>query len=478
MKKFWVVPMLMLVALAFSNPVMAQDTSMQTDNFEPRANQRLNVLNTDTSDTLPKYKPSVGLFLNYTKDSIQVVDTSTNSVVSTPLAHRLGGDLGFGFGITDRLEIAANLPVVFYQEGNLAFYNGGGDLKASALGDLRVTPKIQLLQRKDEKGLGIAIAAGLYLPTGDEDSFNSDGTLRAEPRLVVDYRTARDLKLIANASYQFRPERQAITYTSGDMVRLALGAELPVAEKLALQATAFNNVNMARSAAGNPMELLGGVKWFATKSAIVQAGAGTGLSSAVGSPKLRLYAGVTYAPVANEKQDATPSECKPCECETCPTTKPEPEPEPEKKPRVIVTKTHIVVSGKVHFDTDKAVIKPQSYDLLMEVAEALNANPHITKIRVEGHTDWRASEAHNQSLSERRAKAVVRFLTRRGKVDPARLTSVGYGESRPIASNETVDGMAKNRRVEFRIIEVNGKEVPPTQEIVTESKTQTKKVDQ
>ena len=69
-------------------------------------------------------------------------------------------------------------------------------------------------------------------------------------------------------------------------------------------------------------------------------------------------------------------------------------------------------------------------------------------MRVEGHTDSRASDAHNLDLSRRRAASVMRYLTEQG-VDATRLDSEGFGESRPIADNETEEGRALNRRVEF-----------------------------
>ena len=89
---------------------------------------------------------------------------------------------------------------------------------------------------------------------------------------------------------------------------------------------------------------------------------------------------------------------------------------------------------------------------LNAVAEALNNNPGITKVQIEGHTDNEGTEAYNQKLSEDRAKAVRKYLIGK-KVDPKRLMYKGYGFSRPKASNRTEEGKAINRRVEFTIVE-------------------------
>ncbi len=79
--------------------------------------------------------------------------------------------------------------------------------------------------------------------------------------------------------------------------------------------------------------------------------------------------------------------------------------------------------------------------------------PHIRHVVVKGHTDARGNAAANQKLSQRRAQAVVAQLIKNG-VEASRLSAEGGGESQPIASNRPPAGMAKNRRVEFHIVEV------------------------
>lgn len=100
--------------------------------------------------------------------------------------------------------------------------------------------------------------------------------------------------------------------------------------------------------------------------------------------------------------------------------------------------------GDVFFDFDSAILKPGAYSEIDRTATVLNRYPQTT-ILVEGHTDSKGSETYNQQLSERRAQAVRDALVNRG-VDPRRLRVIGYGESRPISSND-----AMNRRVELRI---------------------------
>ncbi len=101
------------------------------------------------------------------------------------------------------------------------------------------------------------------------------------------------------------------------------------------------------------------------------------------------------------------------------------------------------------FDVDKAVLKEESRQELSKLATILNKYED-TEILLEGHTDATGSEEHNLELSRLRAQAVSNYLASL-EVDPTRFTIMGYGESQPIASNETIEGRKLNRRVEVAI---------------------------
>ncbi len=130
--------------------------------------------------------------------------------------------------------------------------------------------------------------------------------------------------------------------------------------------------------------------------------------------------------------------------------------------RVIVTAGKIEILDKVFFDTNKTTIKAVSFPLLDAVAKTLNDNMDLTKVEVAGHTDSDGDDAKNLKLSQGRAQAVVTYLVTKGKVDAARLTAVGYGETKPIDTNGTPEGKANNRRVEFTILAQGNQAVPPT----------------
>ena len=123
---------------------------------------------------------------------------------------------------------------------------------------------------------------------------------------------------------------------------------------------------------------------------------------------------------------------------------------PEKT--VTVIKDEIFILEQVQFDVNKATIKPVSNKLLDEVAAVLKEHPEILRLEVQGHTDNTGSATWNKTLSGQRAEAVRKALVAR-KIKDGRMTSKGYGQEKPIADNGTDEGRAKNRRVQFIIVE-------------------------
>ena len=113
----------------------------------------------------------------------------------------------------------------------------------------------------------------------------------------------------------------------------------------------------------------------------------------------------------------------------------------------IASTGHAAVYG-IYFDTDKAEIKPESEPALAEMAKLLKANPALN-LFVVGHTDSTGEITHNMKLSEARAAAVVNTLVAKHGIATSRLAPYGVGPLAPVASNDTDEGRAKNRRVEL-----------------------------
>lgn len=131
--------------------------------------------------------------------------------------------------------------------------------------------------------------------------------------------------------------------------------------------------------------------------------------------------------------------------EPAPVAAPEPMPEPEPAP--VTEFETVTLDSEVTFAFDSDEIRPGAHHTLDGVATTLRDNPDL-RVRIEGHTDSVGSAQYNEGLSQRRADSVRDFLGSRGIADQ-RMTTRGYGENRPVATNETDEGRAQNRRVEI-----------------------------
>lgn len=141
--------------------------------------------------------------------------------------------------------------------------------------------------------------------------------------------------------------------------------------------------------------------------------------------------------------------------DACPKEPGEPSPEKDQNGcpkfiRRISGSNEIQVLKKVEFEFGSAKLRPDSFPILDEVYRLLVANPEIALLSIEGHTDSVGSDQGNLLLSKNRAKSCLDYLIKKGTAS-SRLTSEGFGETKPIDTNDTADGRAKNRRTEFHI---------------------------
>jgi peptidoglycan-associated lipoprotein len=128
---------------------------------------------------------------------------------------------------------------------------------------------------------------------------------------------------------------------------------------------------------------------------------------------------------------------------------PKPEPAPMKKPEPApVYKTpDIVMQEDIYFEFDKSTLTPAAQDNLLKKADWLRENPDVTAT-IEGHCDERGTNEYNLALGDRRAESAKAFLVDLG-IDASRLTTISYGEERPVCSEKTEECWAKNRRGHF-----------------------------
>jgi OmpA-OmpF porin, OOP family len=109
----------------------------------------------------------------------------------------------------------------------------------------------------------------------------------------------------------------------------------------------------------------------------------------------------------------------------------------------------LLAKGKIRFESGRATIDPDSAGLLDRLIETALRCP-TTSIEIAGHTDTDGEDAFNQTLSEKRAQAVADYLVKAG-LPASRFTAMGYGSTQPVATNDTDEGKAQNRRIEFMV---------------------------
>ena len=130
-----------------------------------------------------------------------------------------------------------------------------------------------------------------------------------------------------------------------------------------------------------------------------------------------------------------------------------PPPPPKTEPgRVEVKGDQIVIKDKIQFEAKSAVIQLRSSNLLDDIADAIKSHPELKKIEIQGHASADGRPEKNLKLSDDRAKSVMRALVLRG-VAADRLSAKGYGITKPIADNATLEGREANRRVELHIVD-------------------------
>jgi OmpA-OmpF porin, OOP family len=160
-----------------------------------------------------------------------------------------------------------------------------------------------------------------------------------------------------------------------------------------------------------------------------------GRGAVIGSLTSALICGALAYFLTEEQRPAPPPPPPP------PQARPAPTPPPARE--------RTIVLDNVLFDFDKTAVKPDGAKILDRLIAFLKENPD-KKVALEGHTDSVGTPQYNQGLSERRAASVKDYLTKHG-VAANRVSTVGFGLTKPIADNKTAEGRAKNRRVEIKV---------------------------
>ncbi|HET9955347.1 MAG TPA: OmpA family protein [Polyangiaceae bacterium] len=465
-------------ALALLRPARAQETNLDAERFKPAVTHD-GFVTAEGSAVRDREDPwEFGLYLNYARNTLVAVNGS-GDVTRKFVAGRLGFDALASVTLAEPFAIGLALPLFAAQTGDYSPSSAG-------LGDLRIVPKLRILDDRD--GFGLSILAELRAPTHSGDFSGGTRSVVFAPRVVADHRFAGGLRLGLNAGVLVREGTRfynvhaasefayagALGYRfGGDAGKVELGAELAGAIGL-----------VAASAAETPLEAFPYLKYNPTDEWELSAGPGIGLIAGYGVPVVRGFLGVRFTPTSHDADhDGVPDRRDRCRnvaedrdhvqdrdgCpeedgdvdgipdseDRCPNAKEtingfeDEDGCPDEGPaRVIVEKGRIRILENIRFRKNSAEIDQDSHSILNQVALTMKANPSIKRVRVEGHTDETGTRDLNMQLSRERAESVRQYLVKRG-VKPERLSAAGYGPDRPLSRGSDADSLAKNRRVEF-----------------------------
>ena len=280
----------------------APDTDFVVEQFEPLPNQGTNILNVGKSDVIPHLKPSVGIMFHFQDDPLQLIlrDDSTQ-IRQRIVDYVLKAEVWASIGLFDFIDVSIIMPVVLSQKAGEIVTLGGQDFSSFTTADLRFIPKIRLLDPENTGGFGLAVIAPISFPTGDAGSYNSEGNVRIEPRLVADFQY-KGFTVAANLAYQPRARRALLNFENTDAFRWGVGLEIPVVEDtLSIISSLYGTVPVGgdssiATAKNMPIEVLGGVQAYFAEDFVVNGGAGAGLTNGVGAPDFRIFASIGYVP--------------------------------------------------------------------------------------------------------------------------------------------------------------------------------------
>nr|QAT78167.1 TraB [Pyxidicoccus sp.] len=521
----------LLLALGLSTAATAQpDTRFNVQIFRPSGAPQDLVVVTQ-SRPLSHLSVSAGPYFSYQVNPLTLVPEDGDLGKISLVGNRLQLDAMATVGLFDWAEVGVDMPLILAQGGqNLEVIGTEGSIESFVLGDLRLTGKVAVpgLRRPAEgHGFGAAVTMNVSFPTGAQEAFAGDGELTWAPGLVLDYRFESGILLALNGGFWKRPDRVFEGVSTGDMLPFGLGAEVPI-----LRGSGITAVGMVHGAVGLeklpdeprqvPAELLIGLRWYSSTGLTFTFGGGAGCGCSLASPTLSFFTSILWIPAKTREWEALERFKEPPEPVPPPPPPVDPDgdsvigegdlcpdifgpvgnagcPDTDRDGDAVVDRldkcpdeaagsrgrdgcplarrsgNKIVILEQVNFATDQDVILSESFPVLEEVARVMNENKEVDRILVEGHTDSRASDAYNLDLSRRRAASVVRFLIESG-VAAERLCSQGFGRSKPLADNETEEGMALNRRVEFTIQPPSDGPRPPCPEEGLNKKRQRKQL--
>lgn len=289
-----------LLAVHASSVAVAQDAydNVSLQQFTPNAGTVLNFNAVSGSDTLGRFQPSAGLWLNYAHRPLTA--TLQGGEELDLVASQLAADLVLGIGITDRLQLGLAMPLTLSQ--SVGSPNGTSfpmpTLASTVPGDLRLVPKFGLF--KNPEGMNLALEAVIGIPTGDKANLQGNGSVTVEPRVVAEYKANERTRVGLNLGYTVRSQENLYNLTIGNELTYGLGgAYALMPDKVTLLAELFGRMALDPDSTGqsetSPLEANIAARFNLAQVHAVTVGVGPGLTNGYGTPTFRAFLGYAFA---------------------------------------------------------------------------------------------------------------------------------------------------------------------------------------
>ncbi len=303
-RRLSVASLAVVAAFSMLPQALAQRADWTVEHFEPAPDQGNNILQTVSSRLLPHLTPSFGVFVHFAKDPLVFRKLNDDTAVGEKVIEdQLLGELWASIGLFDYVNVSLVMPLALMSDGAGLTRMGQGGF---APGDMRIIPKVKLVDWQESGGFGLALSAEIIVPTGDVDSYRGDGAVRFQPRLILDGHNDF-FQVCANFGYQTRPRRVSQGLVYDDVFRWSVGLAIPTVDELQILLNAFGNFQMesdehpytganSDTRTGSPIDVLAGLQFRLPYDLVVQVGGGLGLNRAVGAPEYRAFLSLGYTP--------------------------------------------------------------------------------------------------------------------------------------------------------------------------------------
>ena len=443
---------LLVAAFAFAAEPTAFANVVGSDfqNFNPTSNG-LDFVTVHSSETLAPGILNLGWFVNYAVNALPEYDENDQLIRYRSPNQRnslVGSDLSIGLGLMNNWDLGISLPSVLSQK--IEADNSRFQYKARGFNEVRANTKVRLFGSED---YGLAVVGDI-----SQNLIENNPILGSAPgptytlQLAGDFTVSR-IALGLNLGYRKRnpgpkiPDVPLTPFHNQVIGSAALSYLIQAIHTKAIfevyGSRPLNADALDMRKLQNTAEALFGLKRQQSQHLDLDFGVGGALNKTAASPDYRIYAGLNYAigPLW-DKPEHTVSRSK--------IKKPKAAPAEKERETEETVETYVIHDIHFQYDSDHVVLAGAKA-ALDEVFQALRSNPSYRLISVEGHTDSIASDEYNLELSQRRAATIRRYLISVFKLPAEKVESVGYGETRPVASNDNYQGRQLNRRVEIKI---------------------------